>query len=340
MNRNNSFDIARHIAALAVIFSHHFAFNGIPEPKVLGITKLGTFAVLVFFSISGYLIAGSYLNSSSLQSYYTKRIKRIFPALIVCSFVMIYIICPIFGTGNGIDYILSENAFIAFLDYSTLGWHPSDINGFASNYIHKNMLNGSLWTLGFEFTAYVLLSIILFRKKNIIASTFFAICFFIVIQLSILNGIKIPHTGDLNRLSLLCTTFLCGSLLYITRSYWSTTSAKITLIVLALSCALFISEKNEYDLMFYISVPFFVVPLCTLFTDKIINGKFDISYGMYIYAYPIQQIIVNKANLGFYGSLFTSLLLIIILACASWLLIEKRFLVKNKKKAKEMSHVC
>src|SRR5699024_7318906 len=143
----------------------------------------------------------------------------------------------------------------------TLGWHPSDINGFASNYIHKNMLNGSLWTLGFEFTAYVLLSIILFRKKNIIASTFFAICFFIVIQLSILNVIKIPHTVDLNRLSLLCTTFLCGSLLYITRSYWSTTSAKITLIVLALSCALFISEKNEYDLMFYISVPFFIVPL-------------------------------------------------------------------------------
>ena len=53
MSRNNCFDVARHIAAIAVIFSHHFAFNGLPEPKVLGITKLGTFAVLVFFSISG-----------------------------------------------------------------------------------------------------------------------------------------------------------------------------------------------------------------------------------------------------------------------------------------------
>lgn len=340
MIRKNSFDIARHIAALAVIFSHHFAFNGLPEPKVLGVTKLGTFAVLVFFSISGYLIAGSYLNSSSLLSYYKKRIKRIFPALIVCSFIMIYIICPLFGTGSGLDYIFSLGALQSFIDYSALGWHPNNINGFASNYIHKGMLNGSLWTLSFEFAAYIFVSIAFFRKKNVSMSALIVIIISITTQLSVLNGIKIPHTGDLNRLSLLTTTFFVGSLLYCLRKYWESTHSKIILIILSTLCALFISEKNEYDLTFYIAVPLFIIPLCTLFKDKIINGKFDISYGMYIYAYPVQQIVVNELNLGFAASLILSLIFIMILAAMSWVFIEKRFICNNNLHKEHKKHIA
>lgn len=330
MQRNNCFDVARHIAAMAVIFSHHFAFNGLPEPKVLGITKLGTFAVLVFFSISGYLIAASYLNSKSIISYYSKRVKRIFPALIVCSFIMVYFICPIFGTGNGLNYIFSVGALSSFIDFSTLGWHPENINGFASNYIHKGMLNGSLWTLGFEFAAYIFVSIAFFRKKNVAISALAVILIAIVAQLSVLNGIKIPHTGDLNRLSLLTATFFCGSLLYCLRQYWDSTKAKCLLMVIALLCALLISEKNEYDLMFYIAVPFFIVPLCTIFRDKIINGKFDISYGIYIYAYPVQQIVINNTTLSFYESMALSLIIVIILASLSWKFVESKFLKRKE----------
>lgn len=45
---SNIFDIIRLLAALCVMFSHHFAFSGLPEPKVFGVTKLGTFSVIVF----------------------------------------------------------------------------------------------------------------------------------------------------------------------------------------------------------------------------------------------------------------------------------------------------
>ncbi|EOV9592575.1 acyltransferase family protein [Cronobacter sakazakii] len=326
MSRNNCFDIARHIAATLVIFSHHFAFNGMAEPRVLGITKLGTFSVLVFFSISGYLIAASYLKSDSVLSYYKKRIKRVFPALIACSFIMIYFLCPIFGSGPAIDYIISNGAKLAFLDYITLGWHPDNINGFAKNYIHRGMLNGSLWTLGFEFFAYILVSAVFFRKRMVTASCLIVILIAVFTQLAVRNGVRFSYDVDFNRLSLLTVTFFCGSLLFFTRMYWNNIWSKLTLISIALLCAIFISDKNEYDLMFYISVPFFVVPLCTMFSDKIINGRFDISYGMYIYAYPIQQVVINNTKTNFIASLFISVSIIIILASLSWLLIERRFI--------------
>ncbi|HDX6570930.1 TPA: acyltransferase, partial [Escherichia coli] len=240
---------------------------------------------------------------------------------------------PLFGTGSGLDYIFSLGALQSFIDYSTLGWHPNNINGFASNYIHKGMLNGSLWTLSFEFAAYIFVSIAFFRKKNVTMCALIVITISIIAQLSVLNGIKIPHTGDLNRLSLLTVTFFCGSLLYCLRKYWESTQSKITLMVLAILCALFISEKNEYDLTFYIAVPFFIIPLCTLFKDKIINGKFDISYGMYIYAYPVQQIVVNNTNLGFFGSMLLSLIIVVLLASLSWVFIERKFLNESRSVA-------
>ena len=243
---------------------------------------------------------------------------------------MVYLICPIFGTGNGFSYIISTGAMSSFLDFATLGWHPDNINGFASNYIHKGMLNGSLWTLGFEFAAYIFISFAFFSKKNVTISALIVIAIAIAAQLSVLNGIKIQHTGDLNRLSLLTITFFCGSLLYCLRNYWESISSKLLLMALSLLCALIISDKNEYDLTFYIAVPFFIIPLCTLFRDKIINGKFDISYGVYIYAYPVQQIVINNTSLDFYWSMALSLMIVLLLASLSWIFVESKFLKQNR----------
>ncbi|WP_375540924.1 acyltransferase family protein [Klebsiella pneumoniae] len=74
------------------MISHHFALNGLPEPKIFGSTKLGTLAVIIFFSISGYLITSSFINSKTTISYIKKRVLRIFPGLIACSFIMTLLI--------------------------------------------------------------------------------------------------------------------------------------------------------------------------------------------------------------------------------------------------------
>ncbi|MBP2156849.1 acyltransferase family protein [Erwinia rhapontici] len=324
--KNNCFDIVRHLAAFMVIFSHHYAFNGLAEPKVLGATKLGTFAVLIFFSISGYLITGSLIKSTGLKSYIHKRAMRIMPGLITCAFFMTYILCPFFGSGDGFEFILSKDSFFTFLDLSTFGWHPDEINGFASSYIHKNALNGSLWTLGFEVLSYALITIIIFKRDSAIEITISLILISIITQVAVKAGL-IDRVGfDINRASLLLSVFFIGGFLYLTKDHWNSTILKTMMVVISTFLLVFVCNKSEQSISFYACIPFIIIPLCNLFSDNIIKGRFDISYGMYIYAYPTQQILSNNYNLTFWSSLTISIIIIIIISTLSWLLVEKRFI--------------
>lgn len=336
-NRSNLFDIIRLTSAFAVMYSHHHAFSGLPEPKVFGITKLGTFAVIVFFSISGFLITKSYMKSQSAIEYLSKRCKRIFPALFVCCFIMIYILCPIFGTGDGIKYALSHNAMVTFVNYITLDWIPLDINGFASDYIHENAINGSLWSLGYEFSAYMLLMLFFFTKRHLtikcLIALFFCISLTLITQQNLMSyemkhfiNDNIILYSSLTRGSLFLTPFAVGALLACTQRYWDAIQWKSVLICTGIALIFFFSEKSETDIYFYFSIPLIVLPLGLSFKDHFIKGKFDISYGIYIYAYPVQQIVVNELQLSFWVSLIIAALITTLLASLSWLYIEKPFL--------------
>ncbi|AUH00986.1 acyltransferase [Prodigiosinella confusarubida] len=335
--RSNLFDIVRLIAAFAVMFSHHYAFNGLAEPKVFEITKLGTFSVIVFFSISGFLITKSYIKTKSPIVYIENRCKRIFPALIICSAIMTYIICPLFGNGDAVEYMTSKTAFATFVGYITLNWVPIDINGFASGYIHENRLNGSLWSLGYEFTAYILVMIVIFTKRHLIIKSSMALffCFSLayftqdnpmpgIIKEFVVNHISFHQS--LVRGSLFLTPFAVGAFLACTQKYWDTRKYKALMVFLGALAIIILSKKNENDVIFYLSVPVIILPICLSFSDCIIKGRFDISYGIYIYAYPIQQIVVNELNFNFWWSLIASMLITTMLASFSWVYVERYFL--------------
>ena len=75
--RSNNFDLLRIGAALVVVFSHSFPVVGRPEPtpfiNPLGLAW-GNLGVLVFFSISGYLVAQSWDSDPDLWRYGAKRL--------------------------------------------------------------------------------------------------------------------------------------------------------------------------------------------------------------------------------------------------------------------------
>ena len=58
-HRQNNFDLVRVLAALFVLISHQHALNGLPEPTFLNVHTIGGLGVLIFFSISGFLVAQS-----------------------------------------------------------------------------------------------------------------------------------------------------------------------------------------------------------------------------------------------------------------------------------------
>jgi peptidoglycan/LPS O-acetylase OafA/YrhL len=73
-----------------------------------------------------------------------------------------------------------------------------------------------------------------------------------------------------------------------------------------------------------------------LYIDSTIRGRFDLSYGIYLYAFPVQQLVINKTSLTFVPSMIVSALIVIVLAIASWLWIERPALqwVHRRSKAR------
>jgi peptidoglycan/LPS O-acetylase OafA/YrhL len=329
-HRSNSFDIMRHIAALAVIVSHHFAFNGLEEPKAFGVTKLGTFAVIVFFSISGFLITKSFYRSSDALSYIKKRILRISPGLIVCAFITSFIICGIFGKLGFIDWVTSLRAVKTFVYYSLFGSHATgeSVNYFTSNYIFPNSVNSSLWTLLFEFMDYIAVIVIFTIFKNkLIGSLVFL---FSAIALLIVNNHFSISSYLVDRAAALSIPFAIGSLLFSIENIWKDNNKVKALLLLLSIVGIAASPANdERSILFLTAAATAVIIIGMSIKDIFIKGRFDFSYGIYIYAFPVQQICSNLVSSNFYVSMACSFVITIVLASMSWFFVEKKFLQRK-----------
>jgi peptidoglycan/LPS O-acetylase OafA/YrhL len=89
--RDDDFDVLRLAAAFMVLASHAFPLSGHREPGVLETTDtVGFVGVLVFFSISGFLVTQSWLSDPHLGRYAIKRLLRIIPGLLVSLILTAY----------------------------------------------------------------------------------------------------------------------------------------------------------------------------------------------------------------------------------------------------------
>src|SRR4051812_20340496 len=93
--RRNSLNFIRLVLAASVIVSHSWVIGNIgPEPEAGG-EHLGSWAVIGFFAVSGYLISRSRVNSSSIRSFYVARLLRIYPGFIVCLLAVAFVFAPL-----------------------------------------------------------------------------------------------------------------------------------------------------------------------------------------------------------------------------------------------------
>ncbi|MFJ2359775.1 acyltransferase family protein [Pseudomonas fluorescens] len=325
--RKNSFDLIRHIAALMVLVSHHFALWGLPEPGIAGFNSLGGIAVTAFFAISGLLITRSFVNSTSFTDYLTKRVARIFPALILCSFAMTYIAGALFAEG----YVTGSSAALDFLRISVFG--RATIEQITDGFIFNESFNGSLWTLKIEFGFYLLLAATLglYRKALLpwILLTGFAVATYVLS--SAVSG------AMAQKLATYCgagIAFFAGSVIAFHKQYLSDT--RILALALAAGTGLicFSVGTPMVTVLATLGCALVTLSLGLLYVDKSIRGRFDISYGIYLYAFPIQQLVINKSNLTFVPSMLVSALIVIALAIISWHLVEQpalRFAHRTKR---------
>jgi len=337
-SRDNNFNLIRFIAASLVLYTHSYVLTtGLEETQPLksslGITW-GNIAVDVFFITSGFLVTRSIFVNKNLLYFIVSRILRIYPALIV-STIFCILVGLFFTKHTSLSYISAKEVYSYLLHNVTLffGVHY-DLPGVFEDNPYRNAVNGSLWTLPFEVKMYVYLVIInvliilieKHMKIGVIRLTFLCVS----LVSFVLNTINYFYCIFPKMPIHLFMMFFIGSTFYIFRDKIILSSYVFYNIILLM---FYFVNKDLFILVLWLFLPYF-----TLYVAYVPNGvirKFnslgDYSYGIYIYAFPIQQsIIAINPDISVYGMIFISFFTTLLLSYLSWHAIEKNALkLKN-----------
>lgn len=334
MEYKNNFGFLRLLFASLVIFSHSpEIIDGNRNREFLtglfGTTSLGELAVSGFFLISGYLILKSFESSNTIKDFLVKRILRIYPAFIVASLFCIIIIGPLSGGFNIISN-LNQSDWLKLLTGFFILDIPEIQGIFPSN--HVKSINGSMWTIWIEFLCYFsipILSLIGVYRRNLLLITTMAVTsFFLFLQISG-KDFWIPYPARLSAYAssrLLCA-FLIGGLFY---KYdriikWNTKS----LIIGFFALIILLMNQSFAFIGLYIFGGYLLFNFALNYKNPIINRigqKNDISYGLYLYAWPIQSIVVQYyPNIDPMTLSIMTLILAGLMGYISWTFVEKPF---------------
>jgi peptidoglycan/LPS O-acetylase OafA/YrhL len=341
------FDLLRIGLAVSVLWYHSFVITGIMEQLSNSVLWFYVYSVMpMFFALSGFLIAGS-AERLSLKNFLINRGLRIVPALAVEIAISALLIGPLFTTMAMADYFANPEFWHYFTNI--FGWIQYTLPGVFLDHHSAGVINQSLWTVPFEVGCYILISlVILFRLSGkpwlILAVAISMLVLPVLFQLAGLvneRG-KTPYAllnyALFTRGSLLFPSFLLGAYFYYIRAKLPF-SRMLALLCLGIASVIAIVGSHEWK-SFYalnlVSVPLQVyltayIGCCTV--PKIpFYSKGDYSYGIYLYGYPLQQVIFALLPSLPHWSLHFALSLALSTAAAvfSWHTIEKPILKMRK----------
>ncbi|WHY76922.1 acyltransferase [Neobacillus sp. WH10] len=320
--RKNNLDIIRFFAATLVIFSHAYPLtygNNGSEPFAIftnGEMTFGELAVSIFFVISGFLITQSFVRSNDPVKYFKARSLRIFPGLIFCVLLSVFILGPIFTELSLMDYFKNRDTY-EYMSTITLYLIQYDLPGVFQTNVWPTAVNGSLWTLWYEFFFYIVVAIL--GVTRLLDRRFVLACF-ILSSIVYFMGIG-GFYSDLFRY------FSAGMVFYLYRKQIKLNGwfAILSLVIVILTAKF---GFFDYALSIFGTYLIFYIAFDTRL--KLENfGKYgDFSYGIYIYAFPFQQIMVYifHNQLSPLKNFLYSFPVTLLFAIVSWHLVEKRAL--------------
>ena len=326
--KDNNFRVIRHLAAGSVIYSHAFIVNwgyeavaNEPLYVVFGI-PVGDIAVDIFFIVSGFLVTHSLVSRGDLADFFLSRFLRIYPALFIVAVISAFILGPIVSELPFSEYF-SRRAVYGFAFWDTLMATPKhfryELPGVFSSLPYPNVINGSLWSLAWELWMYWIL-VVLYIGGLIFRPLFWAAPIYgvyVSIQFGLLDFSSFGHL-----LFRLLAFFYAGALMSIYRNRILLSPA-LLLAATVLVIAGTLSFRNAFLLPPFLAYAvIFLAHYPKVVATRLSHGD-DISYGLYIYAYPIQQMLVWQFGpRNPYIHSVVALALTIPIAYLSWSLIE------------------
>jgi len=326
--RKNNFDLLRLLLAFSVFYYHCHVLTGNSHLSLFSYLLNSERAIQGFFVISGFLIFMSYEKSGSMGEYYQKRVRRLYPAYFF-TIILFPIAFSLISTDNSLNYFTSVKLYKYLLsNLLFLNFLQPSLPGVFQNHL-ISAVNGALWTLKIEVAFYIIVPFIVFllRKYNkvLIFTTIYILSslylyYFRNIFVSDVIARQLP--GQLSY-------FCLGGMAYYYFDYFNKYGRYLFFIALGGYIA------NYFINLIYF-LPIFIAIIVIYFANCFYYlgnyGKYgDISYGVYIYHFPIIQLFIyfGLFESNPFLSLIITTILLIILSLFSWHFIERKYLLRS-----------
>jgi len=327
-HRANSFDLIRLLAATWVLIAHSSPLRGHEETSFLGYDNVSKIAVYIFFAISGYLITQSWVADPNPYRFSMRRALRVFPGLICVVLLSVFVLGPV-GTTLPVGKYFATRGTWGYLRNITLSVRYHLPGVFTEN-VGETSVNGSLWTLPLEVMMYG--GVLVLGRLRLLTWWVALLVACGLAAGALLLGPTHPRYG----LCDLGVYFWLGAVLYLARDHlplrWPIGAA---LVVVAALCA----YRPLFHVVAWVAIPYVVLLVSlTRLPGAGLTRKFgDFSYGIYIYAFPVQQVVVWRggARLSAAQNLLWVLFFTFMLAAASWHWIESPALKLKPRRARE-----
>ncbi|MFZ6770685.1 acyltransferase family protein [Undibacterium sp. Di26W] len=339
---DNNFNLIRIIAAISVLIGHSFSLLGYEEPftKLLGMS-IGTLAVDVFFISSGFLVGKSLLTRRSAIEYLTSRFLRIFPALALLTFLSTFILGPLFTTLPLTSYFTDLETYQFLLKGVTiLAGISMKLPGVFED--HKfTAVNGSLWTIIYELKMYLLLLIFwaVFRR---IGKSQIAPLGYVLVAVSFVSGLMLIlqnfYGQNESHLIRFIFMFFTGTSFYVWKDKIQLKPIYFLVFTGLGLCAFFIS-KEIYFATYCITISYLLFYIAYVPSGLIrkFNLVGDYSYGVYIYAFPVQQMVISLLpGISIAAMAASSIVVTFLFAIFSWHCVESPILNNKKQFTKKV----
>ncbi len=332
--RDNNFNLVRLAAATAVVVSHSFALatgDAGAEPlwSTLGIT-LGGLAVVAFFMTSGYLVGGSLLSNGQPIRFVVARALRIYPGLWVALLLTVFVLGPAV-TGAGIARYLGDAATWRYLGKDAVMFLGVDrqLPRVFDHNPYPAAVNGSLWTLTYELWMYAILLaawILASGRRRVLLP---AIA--ILAAAGLAAYYRVPDLTPVawnvaGKASWLAPMFFIGVLVYLGRhrvilSGWLASAAALVLVGAGWLGPAWFKLAYPACLAYVVFFIAYGLPPVRWLLHR------DYSYGVYIYSFPLQQLVAFALpGVGVATMFAISMALSLACGALSWHLLESRVL--------------
>jgi peptidoglycan/LPS O-acetylase OafA/YrhL len=341
--RDNNFNLIRLVAAFGVMFSHSFGLragwsSGITEP-IWHVNFISWCAVSVFFIMSGYLVTKSIAHDGDVARYLWSRALRILPGLTVCTFVTV-VVAGLFLTTLPLGQFFSSTETIQFASHNAVA--ATGVRYYLPGVFESNLdhtVNGSLWTLPYEQCCYALLAVgwILSGARRV---RFFSICLFLVaigyVWIFLVRADALPPAEMFACINALRFLFCFGIGIIGALSgveTWVRHPGPALIAVLFLIPMLSFLPTRFAGICVVLAAASFWFAFLDGTVLRALRRLPDISYGVYIYAYPVQQsVIAHFPESPWAQQFLLSAAIILGLSTCSWYLVEKPALSLKKKR--------